>query len=515
MLTVGFGFPAADTPEWRQSVSWPISVNELRQFGERAAGAALDWSLGHADPDHGQLARGCVGVALNNFMALTEAAWAAQSAADAGHPVVDGPNDIEFIRTGDRSLLQSHPAMRALPTEPSGLSELLRRSARTAFWTRPNRLFRALVRPDALALSYNSLMMGELRRTGRAVRLARSGHYVANAWSRPAVMDDLASALLDGIERLFDRVPTPLRPEYRARALVALRGRMEPLVGTLRSTFAALRETDVPSRVVSGTHGALATRIVCLEVQRRGGDVENYDHGGQIAQIPDLTGIIDLATTDRFVAPTPLWVNLIEDTTRKISRARRLDVRGGAGDPIFQRACRNGTPAQNPKRVIYVGHPFRGLRSPAIATVPDSIYWDFQSRLVETLLGFKIQLLCKPHPEGAFRGMTNPLARIAPVSRRPFEEHLDDADVFVFDAPTSTTFLETLCTRKIVVLIDRGHYPVKSFAAAEVSRRCRTVPVRYDERGRMDVDEADLKEAVLSPSNGVDPSFFRRLAAGR
>jgi len=514
MLTVGFSFPAADTRDWRRSVSWPIPVEALRRIGECAAGAALDWSLGHADSDYGQLARGCVGVALNNFMALTEAAWAAQSAADAGHPVVDGPDDIEFIRTGDRSLLRSHPAMRALPNEPSGLSELLRCSARTASWTRPSRLPKALVRPDALALSYNSLMMGELRRTGRAVRLARSGHYVASAWSHPAVSDDLTLTLLGDIERLFDGVPTPLEPEYRARALVALRGRMEPLVGKLRSTFAVLRATDVPTRVVSGTHGALAMRIVCLEVQRRGGDVENYDHGGQIAQMPDLTGIIDLATTDRFVVPTPLWVDLIQETTRKIARTRRLEVRGGAGDPIFRRACRDESAAPDPRRVIYVGHPYRGLRSPAIATVPDSIYWDFQSRLVETLLGFKIQLLCKPHPEGAFRGMANPLEKIAPVSRKPFEEHLDDADVFVFDAPTSTTFLETLCTRKIVVLIDRGHYPVKSFAADEVSKRCRIVPVRYDERGRMQVDEAALKDAVLRSRDGIDPSFFRRLAAG-
>ena len=111
------------------------------------------------------------------------------------------------------------------------------------------------------------------------------------------------------------------------------------------------------------------------------------------------------------------------------------------------------------RRVIYVGHPFRGLRQFAIAQMADALYWDFQIRIVEELQKLDVDLLCKPHPEGQFFGKRNPVESLASTSYKPFEQHLDDADVFVFDAPTSTTFGEALCTDRPVVLIDRGHYP--------------------------------------------------------
>lgn len=164
-------------------------------------------------------------------------------------------------------------------------------------------------------------------------------------------------------------------------------------------------------------------------------------------------------------------------------------------------------------RVIYIGHPLRGLRQFPLVSLPDAVYWDFQLHIVEALLRLKIDLLCKPHPEGHFAGRENPIAAIAPTSSRPFEEHLDDADVFVFDAPTSTTFMEAMCTRRHVVLIDR-FYPINPAVMPHIQNRCAIVPVTADSHNRVRVDPDQLADAIFARTKAVDPTYFRNLTVG-
>jgi hypothetical protein len=153
------------------------------------------------------------------------------------------------------------------------------------------------------------------------------------------------------------------------------------------------------------------------------------------------------------------------------------------------------------------------LRQFPLASLPDVVYWDFQMHLVEELKALDIDLLCKPHPEGHFVGKRNPIEALAPTSYRRFEEHLDDADLFLFDAPTSTTFVEAMCTRRPVVLIDR-FYAINPAVRPAIEARCRIVPARADAQNRLRIDPAALAAAILGAPREADPSYFRRLTVG-
>ena len=175
----------------------------------------------------------------------------------------------------------------------------------------------------------------------------------------------------------------------------------------------------------------------------------------------------------------------------------------------FRKAFRDTPPGdgtQGRLKVIYVGHTYRGLRQFAISAIPDSIYWAFQERVIAALNELPIDLLCKPHPDGFFRGGPTPIEDLAPTSYKRFEEHLDDADVFLFDAPTSTTFMEAICTRRRVVLMDRGHYPFADALSGPIRERCRIVPTGLDTRGHITFDADALGEALRGGGPAPDPS---------
>jgi hypothetical protein len=279
-----------------------------------------------------------------------------------------------------------------------------------------------------------------------------------------------------------------------------------------------LKRAPLPRRIWSGTNGDYATRLVAAEVRRRGGSVDVFDHGGAtgVAQLPASTALIEMCTASRYHLATPEMARLLAATEARAfaHRVNEVELAGERGEPTFRRSIRDNTaPSGTRKRVIYVGHPYRGLRQVPLAALPDVVYWDFQIHLVEALKRLDIDLLCKPHPEGYFVGKRNPIEDLAPTSYRRFEEHLDDADLFLFDAPTSTTFVEALCTRRPVVLIDR-FYEINPAVRPRLEERCRIVKAFADGRNRVRVDPADLAAAILTAPREADPRYFRGLVVG-
>lgn len=162
---------------------------------------------------------------------------------------------------------------------------------------------------------------------------------------------------------------------------------------------------NLPETMWSGTNGSYSVRLIASEVVRRKGQVNGFDHGGVtgITQLAELTAVVELLTTKSFTVATPEWKMLVEQSISP-SVAKPLNassIRAGGGEPTFRAAFRNSLSNTAGKpRVIYVGHPYRGLRQFAISAIPDSIYWDFQEKLVAQILALPVDLLCKPHPEG-------------------------------------------------------------------------------------------------------------------
>jgi hypothetical protein len=108
-----------------------------------------------------------------------------------------------------------------------------------------------------------------------------------------------------------------------------------------------------------------------------------------------------------------------------------------------------------------------------------------------------------------------PLADLAPMSTKRFEEVMGEADLFLFDWSHSTTFWKALCTDRPVVYVDFGLSGFAPGVSPLIERRCRVVPATYDSNNLPQVDASALADAILAGPTHADGSPFRRLLGGR
>jgi len=512
-----------DVPDWRERLIWPVSAAYSRAMGEAVCREVIARTAAISDAFDRQVAQVAAGLFVNGFVSLAEAAYVAQSETLLGISVLGGPPELDALRDSDAAvkvMAHRHRGKGIFDVTPASYP-LLRSVVRTASWTPPLMLAPALMAQSRTAISHNALLRRYARQKGGRTRYWPATNILVSARGREPKMADHNAGR--AVTRLMAEALLPhaegLEEPWRSRVAALFEARVTPSIAKLCADVKAVRNTRrLATNLWTGTGAAYVARLIASEVSRRGGVVTGFDHGGvtAISQVLELTSISELMVADRFCVATQPWARILEQ-----SKAMTLAAPFGGceiiysdGEPTFGQACIDGT-ARTRRRVVYVGHPYRALRQFAIAGTSDAIYWDLQSRLAAHLDGLAVDLTCKPHPEGHFVGKRNPIEKIATTSYRRFEEHLPDTDIFVFDAPTSTTFAEALCTNRPVVLIERGQYPFNPAIDAEVRARCRIVPSRIDERNLIWPDLEALDEAVLGGPETVDPSFFRELLAGK
>jgi hypothetical protein len=186
------------------------------------------------------------------------------------------------------------------------------------------------------------------------------------------------------------------------------------------------------------------------------------------------------------------------------------------GDPIFRRvpATRARKPAGSKPRVVYAPTQLLGFRQLVPAVPPDPVHLAWQMRVAEFLHTLPVDFVCQAHPEGLFGGKTHPLEALVPTRRGNFHAQLQEADVFVFDYPTTTALWEACCTDARIVYLDMGAGRMTPDIARLFAQRAAVLQVTHDEDDRMSFDEAALRNAVLSNTGPADPTAFRRLLAG-
>ncbi|NMM45593.1 hypothetical protein HH303_13945 [Rhodospirillaceae bacterium KN72] len=516
---------ASGEPGWRDRLSWPVTPTRLRELGEEACLRVLDLVRAESDPLHRQILSVGSGQLINGFMVLTELAYVASAARSTGASVRTPPPEYDaFFTTGDVASVTAD-AYRNKGVQDVAASNWpwLRSVARTRSWSGAAGLPAALLGGDGIVLSHNRMVIDHLRRNGVKARFQNAANIVVTCRRAGAgePCRDTIPVLTQAVAALCD-LCTELDDATRVRLGEILLARLRQSFETIASDVAAVRaRTSLPKTVWSGTNGSYATRLIASEVRRRGGRVYVFDHGGVtgISQILPLTAIVEGMFATTFHVGTDAWCDLLRRSGFEALVAGindGLEIRAGAGEPTFRQACLDLPPPRKGarRRAIYVSHPYYGHRQFAIAGMRDPIYMDFQIDLIERLKAHDIDLMLKPHPEGHFGDDTYPLQHMAETSFRRFETHLRDADVFIFDAPTSTTFCEALCTNRPVILIDRTQYPTNPVLDEQVAARCLVVRTDYDGNNRLRVDAQGLDRTIAALPDAADPSFFRNLLVG-
>lgn len=515
-------------PEWRDGVAWPVPYATCREVAVRQLVDFLALAAGLGDARLRDVLLLAGPYLMNTILTLTDTALSVAGERRSGVALLGGPVQADYLR--GRAPLDPPPlhglgntkmAGGLLGHQPPRLS-LLRRLKRIATWTSAPRLAPALLRPWATAVTVGGLLNEMARGAPGPVGFnfagayTRRAHAEANLRPRQAGLDELAEGVAEHMVEA-----TGLQGETALR--------LHRLIGGEAASFLAKAARDLgalagvrrlPSRLWSVGAGAYVIRALAFEVMRRGGEVTLFAHGGPagLTSLHEVLSLLDLCAANRYVAPTEGVAELIRDSRALscIAPCRRPEILGLDGDPQFRRVARRSprAPARRP-RVIYAPTIVRGHRAQHIPPLlPDAVYLDWQLRVAETIAAMPVDLLCKPHPGGALKGRPHPLADVAAVSYLPFESVMEEADVFIFDYPRSTTFWIALCSDRPVVLLDLGITGFDPRIEPLIAERCRILRVRFDACNRPVVDREALAEAISGGPRRADPGAFRRLLAG-
>lgn len=507
--------------DWRARFAWPRPFDDLPSLLAKVVAAYLDTVVAAETEDERHvllLARPMMSVLSAVQSAHLVAAAAARNQRLVGHPLFDvlasehaGTSTIELPPIGQ------HDTRIRLPW--------LRRAARTASWTPPQRLPRALLCPDGVALQHNSLMRAYLRNSPLAVR---------NAYDTDFDLDHLPvdSKFLCSIDSPTLAQRTAAAIVYAARIGAPISERLE---GVLRSFLTSalddaaallgrLRSArTLPRLLVTGTGSKRVSRALGLEVMRRGGQAIRCEHGGShvLLDEADAVALSELAVSSRFVVPTPeaAGTGALSRGLHRIDPTHICEVAGACGDPgldvgriALRRHARVGVDRR--RRAMYVSTVYYGMHQVSPPAMPGPLYLDWQLRLLAELSAMPVEVIHKPHPEGLKPKQVRMSGSSVVVSAEPFEAAVADADILIYDYPASTTLALGLCTDRPIVLIDHGTMNFNNSVRPLIEQRCRILRAVYDDRNRPVVDREELLEAVCGGPDRADPTPFRRMLLG-
>ena len=503
---------AARFDDWRARIWWPVGIGDANRLAEAQARRALAWVAAIDDAD----LRDAALLALSNVLAygraILIATRAAAEAARAGMVLVGESAEIDHLQGGTEVV----PVRSALILQPGPIHfPLARRFARISTWAGRAGAVAALIKPDAVAVTHNPLMQDSAARGGRRIGFAHADRILAGARgagdAAPGVADH-AAALADVLAQ--DIVDQP----YRERAVTLLKAIANAHLERAARDLRALRGARLPDELWSGSGGVYAARALGLEVLRRGGAVVRFDHGTPKGFVTgrEINALVEYAVSSEFVVATPgaAGIALSDHEPALLPWKADAKIHGAVGDPTFARLpaarrLRNSRP-----RVVYAPTQFLGFRQLLPVQLHDIAYLDWQLRIVEALRDLPVEHICQPHPEGLLKGRPHPLEPHATTMRGNFHRQLTEADVFVFDYPSTTALWEAACTDARIVFLDIGSGRMTPEIAALFAKRARVIDVAYDEGNRPVLDPAALADAVLAGDGDVDPMPIRRLLAG-
>jgi hypothetical protein len=501
---------------WREYFAWPIPPQTVFDLAARIMQRAADFLIATPEPARSVV---LLGRSYNRVAALMEAAIAVQAERDAGLRL-EGPRDLAILRgeVAPRETASDTMTMRASGGS-GGRLRLLRSVARTKSWTAWPRLAKAMLAPEGVAISHNSLLIADLRRRGEAVRFEPADHLLrecltgsdpgASLLGSQAEREALTARVLDNL--LDDPL---LRADMRQRMRQLLEAVVAADIARADTLLAQLSASPhLPQKIWSGTGNFYPSRALGLAAMRRGGTARRYDHGGTASLMADTSflGPHELAVSTEFVMPTQPAADAIDASARRLAPVPVARIEASSGDPALDPGPiwrRQSMPPR--RRVIYVSAPYYGFSQTFPPYPPSPVYIDWQHRLLAALSRLPVDLRHKPHPGGLYAGRTPGLGHYAPVISGWFEDALGDADVVVIDLAATTTLAISMCTDCPIVVLDFGCMPFNPVVRKEIEQRCRIVPVGSDARNRLVVDVQALTEAVCGGPEREDPTFFRR-----
>jgi hypothetical protein len=510
-----------DMPAWREGLTWPNTPVQMARHVRQCMADYLGLAGDHPERDTRRLLMVAGPFIVRRALQLLDYSRNLQDAEIAGIDLVSSHVEFEFFRIGGTA--PTHPASHFITSNPVvPRHPLIRKLINIRRWTPPLKVPLALMFPTVTSFSGNSPLMHEYVGASHERLTHRDpGHFLIEA---RAMRQTEGSGNGHALKELADHITICLAKSgtldgiYLDRFQETARPNVETILGGVQDDLMRLRHVELPTMVWTSS-SLYQSRIVAHEIIRRGGSVVKFDHGGSTGMNgwPERDAFVDLNGATRLVMAT----NTAARITRKagpekfIAPVHDSEIVGGDGFPHIKQISRAKPPVSAPsrRRVMYCPTFSHAHSSNPTETMGEPIHTDFSLRIAEALAKLPSDFVVKPHPHSVPSNGKHYTEAVADVSYATFEDVMHDVDVFVFDTINSTTFWETLCTHKLVVLLHLGSGSISAEIRPLLERRCTVLEAVYDDRGRPQIDLTALEDAVLTGPHHADPVEFRQLLA--
>jgi len=517
-LSIPFDMAGVEAnPHWRDELAWPVSPLNLGETYRQILSdyLALVRTLSSDEQRIAILAMApAIGVAAPAF----EIAQYVDAEAKTGVRVLGQKPEFKYLR-GDSKQVPS-PRMRGFTDTIAAPRMPLRRNTQvTRWWTSWQRMAPTMLRPDAVAVAENELLIASARVSPEKIAFRHGGLYIRAARKRNvAASEGLAALSAKIIKTVMACLEVDEEICERVEALLTVN--CLPLLTRVSSDLNGLGQAkDLPQKIWSGTAGNYTTRAIGLEVMRRDGSVTRFEHGGTngMMNYPEVSALLELLATTTLVLPSEKLAENVRSSGATALLPANQNVKVIGHDAILPLPKHRPFDPTNRshRKVVYCPTLLLGSRRHAFSTLPDPLSLDWTLRITEALLDMPITLLCKPHPEGVFQGRDHPVSKIAATSYRRFEDEIDDADLFIFDRCHSTAFWVALSTDRPVVYLEATPPALHPAIRGAMERRCRILQATFDDRNRPQIDAVAFRDAVVGGEANVDPAEAQEILLGR
>ncbi len=330
-------------------------------------------------------------------------------------------------------------------------------------------------------------------------------------------IDDISFSIYDALKDVYE---FDYQIEKAVKEIVEYH--MKQALGDIEHLKKSSLRKALGRGMVSGTP-KYEGRILSWYFQDNGKDVIRHAHGGErvfykdyvwpIAELPFCSAYYTHSKTEAINIKSRIDIGeyAAYDALRSIKFTSLGSVKH---KNIYKNSMAGKKQSPKAKTIIYVTGVYLGDLAPNLPSfkIPDSLYFDFQIRLLKFLKSEGWRIIIKPHPKGLY----NPAKLLEPYADEVVIDKFDpnnfNAEVFLFDF-AGTAFFDTLFSAQKVVLLNLGHRPFDDGELGFLEKRCSVLNHGFDECGRVAMDKDRLLNAIENvPLDGCLDDFVERYA---
>ena len=271
----------------------------------------------------------------------------------------------------------------------------------------------------------------------------------------------------------------------------------------------------INSQVWFGSGGSSIWHVILIEkLRKKNIRVVTHDHGSGNSHHPQKpVHWVEFMHTDHFVT-----FNNINEIKR--NEQFRKDLIFGKEPPLIQ-SLDNVLGSKNTekssklikiqkkiKKIMYVGTAFHGEGARLRPIFHDMTYFDWQIKLLSHLKKLNMEVIYKPHPEGASK-VPDDFARsfgFKSTAKR-FEKIDYEIDAYVIDFFFSSTTPAILKKNKPVFFINLGFPELMPEALKLIKESCYYIEANYSDDSRLSIDFNKFNEFLNKEEHIFKTSF--------